>query len=151
METTGKLSVTKPRQFGTFADACNECGNCDVMCPEEGGPYRTKPLFFGSVRTWREAADHDGFAFEPTAAGLRMHGRIEGREVTVDSGNGLLRYQGEGFDLRLDLADPAGTATGHATGAVDLLPARIMEQLRQAVTGPKAANFVTAILERARE
>ncbi len=26
-------AITKPRQFATFADACNECGgNCDVQC-----------------------------------------------------------------------------------------------------------------------
>ena len=28
----------KPTQIAIFADACNECGNCDVFCPEDGGP-----------------------------------------------------------------------------------------------------------------
>ena len=34
----GSLLIREPRQFATFADFCNDCGNCDVFCPEDGGP-----------------------------------------------------------------------------------------------------------------
>ena len=27
-------------QLANYADACNECGNCDVFCPEDGGPFK---------------------------------------------------------------------------------------------------------------
>ena len=43
----------KPTQIAIFADACNACGNCDVFCPEDGGPYIEKPLVFGSLAAWR--------------------------------------------------------------------------------------------------
>ena len=34
----GVLRVVKAHQLANYADACNECGNCDVFCPEDGGP-----------------------------------------------------------------------------------------------------------------
>lgn len=145
-EPAGVLTLTKPRQIANFADACNECGNCDVMCPEDGGPYILKPRFFGSVAAWEEAAGLDGFALEPVPGGIRMHGRFGGRRYVVESGGARLRYRGEGFDLGLDLADPAGTAEGQAAGPVDLAPLRIMELLRVGVTAPGAVNYVSAAL-----
>jgi putative selenate reductase len=140
-------AITKPRQFATFADACNECGNCDVQCPEDGGPYLVKPLFFGSLESWTAAPQRDGFVVERLAAGFRMHGRFGGRVVRMETGHGGVRYSGSGFDLHLDLSDPAGTADGAADGPVDLTPLRIMDQLLHAVTAAGAVNFVTAAIE----
>ena len=147
LEAVGALPVEKPHQIANFADACNECGHCDVMCPEDGGPYVVKPRFFGSVAAWTAARARDGFALEATAEGVRMHGRFGGRTFTVDSGAAELRYRGEGFDLRLDAADPATTARGRADGPVDLGFLRIMERLREAVTAPGAVNYVSAALD----
>ena len=145
-ETTGILTHDKPWQIGVFADACNECGNCDVFCPEDGAPYLSKPLFFGSVAAWADTPARDGFAFEMKGEALRMHGRLNGRAVSVERNDGRLRYRGEGFDLYLDLADPAGTAEGLSDGPVDLTPLRIMELIRTAVTAPDSVNFINAAM-----
>src|SRR5450631_202683 len=145
-ETTGILTHDKPWQIGVFADACNECGNCDVFCPEDGAPYLSKPLFFGSVAAWADTPARDGFAFELKREALRMRGRLNGRVVSVERSNGRLRYRGEGFDLYLDLADPAGTAEGLSDGPVDLTPLRIMELIRTAVTAPDSVNFINATM-----
>jgi putative selenate reductase len=146
-ETVGVLTITKPRQFGTFADACNECGNCDVLCPEDGGPHLIKPLFFASVGSWAAAPHRDGFALERLSDGTRMHARFGGHVVRMETGNAKLRYAGDGFDLRLDLADPAGTAEGWADGPVDLTWLRIMDQIFRAVTAPNAVNFASMAVE----
>jgi putative selenate reductase len=143
-ESTGILAHDKPWQIGVFADACNDCGNCDVFCPEDGAPYLSKPLFFGSVAAWAQTPARDGFAFETEGEALRIHGRLNGRAVSVERNDGRLRYRGEGFDLYLDPADPAGTAEGLSDGPVDLTPLRIMELLRIAVTAPDAVNFISA-------
>lgn len=147
VEPAGTIAIAKPRQFGTFADACNECGNCDVLCPEDGGPYLVKPLFFGSLESFLASPHRDGFMIERLAGGVRIRARLDGRTVFMETGNARLRYSGNGFDLRLDLADPAGTAEGHADGPVDLTPLRIMDHLLKAVTASKAVNFVSAALE----
>jgi putative selenate reductase len=146
LEPFGATPVEKPHQIANFADACNECGHCDVMCPEDGGPYVVKPRFFGSVAAWSAVPARDGFALEQTPEGIRMHGRFGARTFVVESGGSLLRYRGEGFDLRLDLADPAGSARGSASAPVDLGFLRIMERLREAVTAPANVNFVSAAL-----
>ncbi|MHC4767240.1 MAG: glutamate synthase, partial [Planctomycetota bacterium] len=55
------FGLTKKHQIAIFADFCNECGNCDVFCPEDGGPYLVKPQFFGSAAEFERFADRDGF------------------------------------------------------------------------------------------
>jgi putative selenate reductase len=145
-ETAGVISHDKPWQIGVFADACNECGNCDVFCPEDGSPYLSKPLFFGSVAAWAKTPARDGFACEKVGQGIRMHARLQGRAVSLESEGIKVRYRGEGFDLRFDPGNPAGTAEGHCNGPVDLVPLRIMELLRTAVTAPDAVNYVSAAL-----
>jgi putative selenate reductase len=145
----GTLNFTKARQIGTFADVCNECGHCDVLCPEDGGPYLVKPLFFGSVDAWAASPLRDGFVLEKGRNGVTMRGRFGGRVVTMVRGDGLVRYVGDGFDMVLDPGDAAATATGVADGPVDLTWLHIMDQIFMAVTAPKAINYVSETLEHA--
>jgi len=147
VEDKGKVSAKRPHQIGTFSDACNECGNCDVICPEVGEPYLLKPRFYGSLEAWETASDRDGFFLEPMDGGVRVHGRFGGEVYMLDSPcEGALRYRGAGFDVTLDPADPAGTAKGNADGPVDLTGLRIMETLRRAMTAETAVNYVSMAL-----
>ena len=36
------LAMKKPHQIVTFADLCNDCGNCEAFCPDLGAPNRVK-------------------------------------------------------------------------------------------------------------
>ncbi len=60
---TGKFSIEKdmPNQ-PSYADFCNECGNCDTFCPEFGGPFIEKPNFHGSLHSYNHAAPRDAIA-----------------------------------------------------------------------------------------
>ncbi|MFW5800296.1 MAG: 4Fe-4S binding protein, partial [Spirochaetota bacterium] len=40
----GKFSINKPIQIAHYYDSCNECGNCETYCPENGAPYKKKPV-----------------------------------------------------------------------------------------------------------
>ncbi len=143
-EPAGAVVFEKHRQIGNFADACNECGNCDVFCPEDGGPYRAKSRFFGSLGAWQEKPALDGFAFAVDGNTLTMHGRFEGEEVLLQTTPGAkLRYAGAGFDIRVDLDDPLGSVEGEANAAVDLRWLRVMDLIRQAVTPAGANNFIS--------
>ena len=66
----------KPTQIAIFADACNDCGNCDVVCPEDGGPQIEKPRFFGGLESWRRAAPLTGFVFTREGSALVLRGRM---------------------------------------------------------------------------
>jgi len=65
----------KATQIAIFADACNDCGNCDVFCPEDGGPYVEKPRFFGSLESWQRAAPLSGFVLTQEDDTFVLRGR----------------------------------------------------------------------------
>ncbi len=150
VEVLGSLKIERPHQIGAFADVCNECGHCDVLCPEDGGPYKTKPLFFGGFAAW-EASDRDGFVVERGALGAMMNGRFSGETVRIERIDKRVRYVGQGFDLALDPGDVAGAISGSADGPVDLTRFRIMLPILDAIAGVGAVNFVSAALARTGE
>ena len=142
----GVLAVEQKQQYGNFADFCNECGNCDVFCPEDGGPYAVKPRFFGSADDWRRFADRDGFAVEAMpGGGRRWLGRIGGRDVAVEPAGDRVRYTGKGFDVTLAPNDPVATLDGHADGEIDLTDLHILLWLRDAVLDSKQVNHLSAL------
>ena len=75
----------KPTQIAIFADACNDCGNCDVFCPEDGGPHIEKPRFFGSLESWRRAAPLTGFVLTREDDALVLRGRMAEGDIRADA------------------------------------------------------------------
>ena len=73
----------KPTQIAIFAEACNDCGHCDVVCPEDGGPQIEKPRFFGGLESWRRAAPLTGFVFTREGSALVLRGRTPEGEFSL--------------------------------------------------------------------
>ena len=115
--SAGSVKFERKQQIANYADFCNECGNCDIFCPEHGGPYRLKPRFFGSAEAWREAPDRDGFFLEDPDT---LHGRFEKKEFRLAVGKDGVEYSGPGFRLRFNPADIPDSVRGTAEGEVDL-------------------------------
>jgi putative selenate reductase len=78
----GLWTVKKSEQWANFADACNECGNCDVFCPEDGGPYVVKARYFGSRRSFDASPKLDGLFIE-RADGVRVVARVGGKPCSL--------------------------------------------------------------------
>jgi putative selenate reductase len=76
MPATPQLPVTAPRQIVNFADFCNDCGNCDVFCPEDGGPNRLKARVYISRERWLHDAPRDGILVETGATSGRFDGLV---------------------------------------------------------------------------
>lgn len=150
-ETEGKHDLTERHQIGVFADFCNECGNCDVFCPEDGGPYVMKPRFFRRRKDWEGSPELDGFHLQRRDDIDEVRGRFEGRSftLTVQRSNGTARFEGavegEGFRLRFDLADPAGTVEGEGPEEVDLTYGLILDRLRRSILDPAQVNYVNSL------
>src|SRR5664280_379086 len=72
----GVFQLAKAHQLANYADACNDCGNCDVFCPEDGGPYVEKPRFFGSLETYRKYAGRNGFFIDWQAEAPAPQSRV---------------------------------------------------------------------------
>lgn len=141
----GSIVIGEKHQIATFADLCNECGNCDVFCPEDGGPYVLKPRFFGSLAQWNHHASHDGFYVERAHGEERVWGRFAGRAYAMSvAHDGSARYAGDGFELRCAESSVESTLAGRATVEVDLTYFHIMNALRRAVLDPKHVSWVGA-------
>lgn len=158
------FAVTQDHQIANFADACNECGNCDTFCPEHGAPFIAKPRFFGSEASWAARPDQDGFYVERRAGGGVIKGRIHRSvcSLTVDAGRDLLTFEDGVVELKqrrsdrrlvgwraLDPAlaapDPARPPFRHAPDHVVLMAnAYSMEVLLDGVLDPRRASYVNA-------
>lgn len=141
----GNLVVSKKLQYANFADFCNECGNCDVFCPEDGGPYVIKPRFFGTAAGWRRFAKHDGFAMESPGPGRRrLLGRIDGRDLSIEAMGERVRFVGPDFDVTLAPTDPVRTLSGTAEGEIDLTWLHILMWVQAAVFESGSVNYLNA-------
>jgi putative selenate reductase len=112
--------VKKERQFASFADFCNDCGNCDVFCPEEGGPYKIKPRFFGGKTAFERDAG-DGFYVERTLdQRLAITGRIAGarHELSLDPAKGRAYFSDGVVYCEIDLSDHSVIGTACASHAI---------------------------------
>ncbi len=137
----GAFELEQKHQIGNFADFCNECGNCDVFCPEDGGPYVLKPRFFSTPEVLRSEPNHDGFCIQKDA----VHARCEGVEYTLEIGANGTRYSGEGFELELDATCSPESATGTASCEVDLTWALIMRELHESLLVNGEATWIRAL------
>jgi putative selenate reductase len=79
----GVFQVTRTKQIGNFQDFCNECGNCDIFCPEDLGPYIEKPRFFGTPEAFDAFPARDGFYVDRVGPMDRGRLRHRGREYEV--------------------------------------------------------------------
>ncbi len=141
----GTLVIGKKQQYGNFADFCNDCGNCDIFCPEDGGPYTIKPRFFGTRADFDEFANGNGFFFESTDAGEVVMARIGGQEFRLERTDAGERYSGDGFEVALQTTDPAGTIEGTAEGEVDLTYLHIMAWICDAVYASDQVNYLSLL------
>jgi putative selenate reductase len=149
--------AVKPTQIAIFADACNACGNCDVFCPEDGGPYLEKPRFFGRVESWRRAAPLTGFVLTKEAGAFVLRGRMAEGECTLSHEGGSDRAVFETGDVEVTLAwathevlsarrrgTPAPGLQTPVPIVIDLSPSMTLRLLLDALLRPPRVNFVNA-------
>jgi putative selenate reductase len=139
----GTLTVAKKHQIANFADFCNECGNCDVFCPEDGGPYVLKPRFFGSRAQFALHEDRDGFFVERLSSGFEVLGRFQGQGFGARVEGDHATYTGEGFEVVLRVDAPGESLSGEARADVDLTYFRLMHLLGQSVLDESGINYVS--------
>jgi putative selenate reductase len=108
-----EVVIEETHQLATFVDFCNACGNCDVFCPEDGGPYVMKPHWFGSRAAFEAEARIDGFYLESKDA---IAGRMGGRFVrlALDRPASLATFESEGASVSLRIARSGVELAGYS-------------------------------------
>ena len=136
----GVLRIVKAHQLANFADACNDCGNCDVFCPEDGGPQNEKPRFFGSLESYLEHAGENGFFVH----GDTIHGKISGVSfvLTLDRNASLARLETPDALVTMDTSRDQPLAWRVASPVLlDLLPYLKLKILLESIRDPRHVNF----------
>jgi len=146
-----RIEVRERHQIATFQDFCNDCGNCDTFCPEDGGPYFEKPRFFGSFEAWRRLAGRDGFWAARKGGVDVMWGRVRGVEyrLEVDRAADQAVFTDGRVTLELRHRDRTpvgasvapGTPEGHS---LDVGTYLTMAVLLDGVLDPRRSNPVNA-------
>jgi putative selenate reductase len=141
----GVLRIEERHQIGNVADFCNDCGNCDVFCPEDGGPYVLKPRFFTTYEAWAADRPRDGFVVSGGEEAGEIWGRFDGREFRLRVEGARHRFSGEGFDVGFegDASPPA--LDGQADVEVDLGYCEIMKWLRRAVLDRASVTYLNCL------
>ena len=142
-----QFSVAKDHQLACYADFCNECGNCDVFCPEDGGPYIEKPRLFGATMTFERFDSHDGYVLEADSdGGHRFRGRMRGVEVSLDVVPGQPAQFTDGV-IEIDLDLETGTLGDRRVIAAPATPHKVeLERvfaLRAIYAGMVAADQIS--------
>ena len=145
----GVFKVSKAHQLANYADACNDCGNCDVFCPEDGGPYIEKPRFFGSRETYRKHAGRNGFYIAFEGDQTTIYGTIAGASYQLSLNPAIDRawFSDGNAEVEIQLRhgvlvewklkpEIAGTRY-----ELDMLPYLQLKLLVESIRNPQHVNF----------
>lgn len=97
------FTIGETHQLATFIDFCNGCGNCDVFCPEDGGPYVMKPHWFGGPASFAAEKHLDGFYLESKDV---ITGRFQGKFVrlAIDRATAIADFENDVLKARVHVA-----------------------------------------------
>jgi putative selenate reductase len=141
--------VERNHQIGNYADFCNDCGNCDVFCPEDGGPFVEKPRFFGSLASFEAHARHGGFYLERTAGGARAWARIAGTDYRLELERDRARFTDGVLELVLEapsglIEEARALSSAPAGHVLSTHPARTILTIALGVLDEASPNPVNA-------
>ena len=143
----GTFKVTKSHQLANYADACNDCGNCDVFCPEDGGPQVEKPRFFGSFASYRKYAGRNGFFVEFDAGSRTIHGVIAGHHYVLTVGHERAWFDDGVVELEVDvkktevLAVKPKPSREPGRHLVDMLRYHQLKMLLESISNPSRVHY----------
>ena len=143
----GVLRIMKAHQLANYADACNDCGNCDIFCPEDGGPQVEKPRFFGSRETYEADAGANGFYIDWDARTIYGTLARERYTLAVDHAAGRAWFHRTDAAVEIRLSDhevlgwrPTGSADP-APSTLDMLPYFKLKLLMESIGDPRHVHF----------
>jgi len=142
----GVLRVVSAKQYANYADACNDCGNCDVFCPEEGGPNFQKPRFFSSAQTYRKHSRESAFYIDWKSGSI--YGVLGGKSYVLRTDSGVDRAWFETetaeVEMRLNGDEPLTwrpKPCARAIERLDMLPYLQLKLLLEWISDPRHVHF----------
>ncbi len=94
---TCEFTVSQGPQIAVLTDFCNECGNCETVCPTSGTPYRDKPRLYLDAADFASQRDN-AFMIKGDSV---IEARVNGETHRVDV-NGQINYSSPTISATLD-------------------------------------------------
>lgn len=138
VEAGSPVIIDKRHQIGTTVDACNLCGECDVWCPETGGPYLSKPNVFLSPLSFEDHPERDGFLVSPDWRAITWRREGEIYHYALTEGGARFTTQSGTVDLDGDSAPVSSSGSGE----VDLAIAVNMKLILGGLTASGASTWL---------
>jgi putative selenate reductase len=117
IEDVESVRIVQPTQIINIGDFCNECGNCGTFCPSAGDPYRVKPKFYLTAKSF--AAEKNGYRLKNGV----LAASVDGDSEILSQRKGHLLYETRTVRARLDPASlKAGSVefSDGGRGTIDL-------------------------------
>jgi putative selenate reductase len=117
IEDVESVHIVQPTQIINIGDFCNECGNCGTFCPSAGDPYRVKPKFYLTAKSF--AAEKNGYRLKNGV----LAASVDGDSEILSQRKGHLLYETRTVRARLDPASlKAGSVefSDGGRGTIDL-------------------------------
>jgi putative selenate reductase len=144
----GMFRVRKAHQLANFADACNECGNCAILCPEDGGPFIAKPRFFGNVQAYLDDGRDNSFCLLFQEGRRTIFGTMAGKAylLILDTGVDRAWFENGSVEIEMQLSANQPIEWRSFNGedgacAVDMLPYYQLKLLAASVGDPQHIHF----------
>jgi len=93
IEKSGVLNITQKYQVFNIGDFCNECGNCTTFCPTNGAPYRDKPKFYLTAKSFKEV--ENGFMLSKLKNKTVLIHKLNNEISTLTLQNNRFVYENE--------------------------------------------------------
>ncbi len=93
IEKSDVLNITQKYQVLNIGDFCNECGNCTTFCPTNGAPYRDKPKFYLTSKSFKEV--ENGFMLSKLQDKKVLIQKINNEISTLTLKNGKFIFESE--------------------------------------------------------
>lgn len=91
--------VKQGNQIFNIGDFCNECGNCDIFCPTSGAPYKTKPHFYLTEKSFN--SENLGYYLFNNILKFKSNGNIESLTLCDE----LLTYESDKVVVKFKQTD----------------------------------------------
>ena len=117
IEDLETVRVAQRFQIINLGDFCNECGNCTTFCPTNGAPYRVKPKFYLTQKSFEN--EQNGYMFVDGALKARVDGKLE----TLTRHEDHLIYETQDIRAQMNIKTYSVEAVNffpEVTGSVDL-------------------------------
>ena len=114
IEDLETVRITQKFQIINIGDFCNECGNCSTFCPTSGAPYRVKPKFYLTQKSFEN--EQNGYMLVDGVLKARVDGELEtlsrhADHLIYETGDirarlNLNTYSAEAVRFRSDASNP---------------------------------------------